>query len=86
MITASTVIQRGATSAPILRLSAVNMTSGTMAKGSCKAQHHLAEDQKLGRSRLAVPDGDDRRRHDGDAAGHQAAAPKAAGGCRESPP
>src|SRR5690348_16799458 len=31
---ASTVTQRGARRAPILRLSAVNITSGTMAKGS----------------------------------------------------
>ena len=33
---ASPVSQRGAISAPILCLSAVNITSGTMAKGSCK--------------------------------------------------
>ncbi len=61
----------GATSAPILRLSAVNITNGTMAKGSCRLKTTLAEDQQLGRALGAVPDGDDGRRHDGDGAGEQ---------------
>ena len=73
--TASAVTQRGATSSPILRRSAVNITSGTMENGKRKTQHHLAQDQELCRSRLAIPDGHDGGRHDGDRARRQTPRP-----------
>ena len=38
MIAATAVSHKGETSAPIFALSRVNMTSGTMAKGSWKAR------------------------------------------------
>ena len=74
------------TSAPILRLSAVNITSGTTAKGSCRLSTTWDRIRSLAVPAVAVPDGDDRRRHDGDGAGDQPPQPRRQAECRGSLP
>ena len=73
--TASAVTQRGATSSPILRLSAVNMTSGTMANGSCMLRITWLRMSSLPVPAVAVKHDADDRRDDGERRALRAGAP-----------
>jgi len=73
----SPVSQRGATRSPILARLAVNMTSGTMAKGNWNDSTNLAEDQKLAHTLTAVKQDHEDCRDDGKPSGDQPPTPKA---------